>query len=223
MNLNRRHSIIADAAIIMADLCLALLLNHQNLSFPQDRLKLIFGPVTVTLVCLYLFGLLIASLGKTPNGFGNEKKDSISVILLLNSILAGLLAHLTLTVSVDSFSASIGLVAFIAIWFFLHKLVIRASRFPAKNPWNYTRIIAPVLMIPFMVYLMAAINHLTQGLDVIRNPYSDGIPLLFIATSVWALSYIPRKFVKTLLGVPMHEGAFLVFLAFDYCLRLFAM
>lgn len=214
------RSVVIDFCIVICDFVLGYIMFHYLAMNDEDRLLIVFGAPFIICAVAYLAGLLVGEMVIERDFFKGSENDKSDSGLLMNSILIG--AFIMVTFAASNLPIWISLTALFliaALWYYLHWRVMKASRKADHMPDRKYRYVALILLFPLMMCTVVFTNMLSS---MITNTHDLGgnIVMVFLMMMVtWAISYVPRRFVKAMVNVKMTEGYFLLFLLIDYSLK----
>lgn len=214
------RSVVIDFCIVICDFFIGYIMFHYLDMNDEDRLLIVFGAPFIICAVAYLAGLLIGEMVIERGFFKVDENDKSDSVLLMNSILIG--AFIMVTIAASNLPMWISLTALFliaALWYYLHWRVMKASRKADHMPQKKYRYVAVILLFPLMMCAVIFTNMLSS---MITNTHDlrGNIAMVFLMMMItWAISYVPRRFVKAMVNVKMTEGYFLVFLLIDYSLK----
>ncbi len=213
------RSVSIDFAIVLADFLTGYILADAFHLDKADQLMFLFSVPFISVVGLYLAGLIVGARGIEKYFFGLPGERSHSGILLFNSILIGIFASAGLMIQNKQGLAVLAFFGIGIIWYILHSRIVGKSRNDQYSSSKTFRIIAAAMMFPFMLALVMFTNFMSSFMTNTHDLYGNVSEILMFTGMTWSLSYIPRKFVKAMLNVKMAESFFVIFLLIDYSLK----
>ena len=215
-------SIMIDLCIVICDFVIGYIMYHYLDMKNEDRMLIMFGVPFIICVVAYIAGLLVGTMVIESGFFDDVENRKSYGVLIFNSFLIG--AFISATIMASNAPAWISISAMFlisALWFYLHWRVMKACRKADHIPQKKYRYVATILLFPLMMCTVVLTNVMASMITNTHDLAGNIVMVLLIIMVTWAVSYVPRRFVKAMMNIKMSEEYFLTFLLINYSLKVF--
>lgn len=198
MNYKSALPVVFDALFILGDLILFFFLSPKQFDFNDQTVYERFNLLFCSALFLYLLALFFSK--KPSSSVQKELTGFENISLIANSILIGalMIVFVTSSVNLSVFFLIVLLFGFMAAYFFAHQRFFSKRKGKGKF---LPRILAYVLMLPFVFSLIFLMNSLSYGIEFsnlwVKKSFINLLIPLFLAVVyavlAWYMYYFPRK------------------------------